>query len=403
MSTVQRFAIAVLLIAAPFFASAAELYITPSNGAYSAGDLFSVVVTVDTAGAYINAASSQINFDNQRLEAQGLGYSRSIFTLWTQEPSYSNAGGTVTFSGGVPSPGYNGPAGSVVRITFKALSAGAAKINFASGAVLANDGLGTNIASKLTGAEFGILAAAAPSAESKKIEPEPPSAGEEIIAGQRPLEAPTITNFPGSIEAGQTITIQGLGLPLSRVSISVQKGDDDPARDETFTGTDGRFSYTYSKSVESGVYRIWARSISPEGVISPQSRVISIESVQPLFFRIGTSAVNYASIIVTLLALLAFAILLIFYIWMRVRQWRVVQGKEISEAEKALHSGFDTLKDGFRKYFKYLGEARSAQNIKRREDDIEERLEKDLGDVERGIGREISDIRRTKPRKDNEE
>ena len=39
MSTVQRFAIAVLLIAAPFFASAAELYITPSNGAYSVGDL----------------------------------------------------------------------------------------------------------------------------------------------------------------------------------------------------------------------------------------------------------------------------------------------------------------------------------------------------------------------------
>jgi len=148
-----------LLLVAPS-AEAASLYFSPSSGSYTVGSAFSVSVYISSAEQAMNAAFGIISFPQDKLEATSLSKSGSIFSLWVQEPSFSNAAGTINFEGIVLNPGFTGATGKVISINFRAKAAGVATLNFSSGSVLANDGKGTNILAGLGNAQFSLGGAA---------------------------------------------------------------------------------------------------------------------------------------------------------------------------------------------------------------------------------------------------
>lgn len=142
------------------FASAANLYFSPSSGSYTAGQTFSVGVFVSSADKAMNAASGAISFTSDKLEVASLSKAGSIFTLWVQEPSFLNppAGGQglVNFEGIALNPGFTGIGGKLITVNFRAKTSGIASLNFSSGSVLANDGKGTNILTSLGNANFAL-------------------------------------------------------------------------------------------------------------------------------------------------------------------------------------------------------------------------------------------------------
>lgn len=77
--------------------------------------------------------------------------------MWVDEPTYSNATGTITFSGGLPTPGFQDRDGNLLTITFKAKDAGEALINIETAAILANDGLGTDVLVKTQPAKLLLI------------------------------------------------------------------------------------------------------------------------------------------------------------------------------------------------------------------------------------------------------
>ena len=133
-----------------------SLYLSPSSGVYTVGNTFSVVVAVNTDGISINAAQGTLVFSPDKLSVTGISKGGSIFSLWTTEPTYSNSSGTITFGGGVPNPGYAGASGKIITITFRARVSGATAVNWSSGAILANDGKGTNILSSMGGGTYSL-------------------------------------------------------------------------------------------------------------------------------------------------------------------------------------------------------------------------------------------------------
>lgn len=150
---------AIILICCTFFAftvSAASLSISPNTGVYSSGQSFTVRLTVNTSGAPINAADGTLSFNPKEISVVSVTKG-SIFNLWTADPTFSNSAGTITFSGGSPT-GYTGSAGTILSITFKAQNAGAPKISFSKGSVLAADGKGTNVLSAMNGGAYTISA-----------------------------------------------------------------------------------------------------------------------------------------------------------------------------------------------------------------------------------------------------
>ena len=137
-------------------AAAASIYFSPDYASYAVGETFSVSIYVSSEKQAINAASGAISFPTDKLEALSVSKNGSIFTFWIQEPSFSNKSGAINFEGIVLNPGFQGKSGKIAAVSFRAKAAGAARLNFSSGAVLANDGQGTNILSKLKAAEFSL-------------------------------------------------------------------------------------------------------------------------------------------------------------------------------------------------------------------------------------------------------
>jgi len=155
-----------LLIFSLFFsckADAATLSVLPNNATVSVGNIISVRVVTNTQGDSINNVESTVQFPSDLLEVVSVNKDSSIFSLWVEEPKFSNSAGTVTFNGGVANPGFNGSNGTLVSITFRAKKTGTASIIFSNSAIRKNDGLGTDITS---GENSGTIQIGTP----KKIE-----------------------------------------------------------------------------------------------------------------------------------------------------------------------------------------------------------------------------------------
>jgi hypothetical protein len=136
--------------------SGASLYFTPSAGNVAVGQEFNVVLKVSSSDEAINAAQATVIFPRAKLEVVRVTKAGSIFALWTEEPAAAQNLGQVAFAGGLPTPGFTGSGGTIINITFRAKNAGTATVGITGAAVLANDGVGTNILTSVGGATFTI-------------------------------------------------------------------------------------------------------------------------------------------------------------------------------------------------------------------------------------------------------
>ncbi|MDP2704451.1 MAG: hypothetical protein Q8P01_04525 [bacterium] len=152
-------------------ADAATLYFSPSSGNFSVGNILNASVLVNTQGQAINNSSAVINFPAGLLEIVSVSKSGSIFSLWVEEPAFSNSAGTISFDGGLSTPGFNGTAGKIVNIVFRIRNAGTASLVFSSAAVRANDGYGTDILQTKAQAQFNLIS------EERPIAPPPTALG----------------------------------------------------------------------------------------------------------------------------------------------------------------------------------------------------------------------------------
>lgn len=166
------FSLSLLFFLAPFSLHAATLFLSPSSYSSEVGNTFSVNVHVGSADQSMNAASGIITFPAQNLEVVSVSKSGSIFTLWPEEPTFSNTSGQVKFEGVVFNPGFTGSSGKILSITFKTKKAGSANLNITSAAVLANDGTGTDILTSTRGASATLRDRQAPPPSIQLIEPE---------------------------------------------------------------------------------------------------------------------------------------------------------------------------------------------------------------------------------------
>lgn len=190
-------------------AQAASLYFSPSSGNYNVGDVIKVSVFVDSQNVPVNSVEVNINFPNDLLSVISVAKTNSILTFWVQEPSSSNAAGTVSFSGGLPTPGYNGTSGKVSEISFRVKKAGTASLTFSSGAVRANDGLGTDVLQNRRSAGFTL----SPQSEIQK---------ETFFTHTTPTPSAVKINIP-SISLKE-IPRSDMTLPQARFNVFV-KGD----------------------------------------------------------------------------------------------------------------------------------------------------------------------------------
>ncbi|MDQ1281986.1 MAG: hypothetical protein QG630_337 [Patescibacteria group bacterium] len=138
-------------------AFAADLTFSPSSGSYKTGDYISVDIILTNNTSPINAISGKVSFSKDTISVSSLSKDGSIIKYWTNDPVFSNTGGTINFEGIIPNPGFSGTRTKVLTIRFLAKANGNVNISFANGSVLANDGLATEVVNLLGQAKFSII------------------------------------------------------------------------------------------------------------------------------------------------------------------------------------------------------------------------------------------------------
>lgn len=142
-------------------ADGASLLFSPATGSFTVGSTFNVSIVVNTGGKSINAAKVDIRFPANKMQVVNPSAGTSFISIWVNQPAFSNTAGTITFQGGLPTPGIKTEAGIISTITFRATAPGAAKLTFVdTSQILLNDGQGTNILTSRGDANFTLGLAA---------------------------------------------------------------------------------------------------------------------------------------------------------------------------------------------------------------------------------------------------
>lgn len=571
MEKIYKIALIILFFGIlPAAADAANLYFSPSSGEYTIGQAFSVSVYVSSAEQAMNAASGVISFPQDKLEITSLSKSGSIFSLWVQEPSFSNSAGVVNFEGIVLNPGFMGTSGKIFTMGFRAKTAGAALLNFSSGSALANDGKGTNILANLGNAQFNLGGVAptipesttpsissgapfapqisspthpdpnkwyalkdakfnwqvpadataarllvgklpqatptvnySPATDSKEVSdledgvwyfhvrlknsfgwggvshfrfqidtkpPEPlkinfidgtetenprptvvfdtvdslsgldyykvkigegeffalkpevvksnpytlplQTPGKRNILVQafdragnysvdteefiiKPLKAPVFTEYPKELASEEILKVKGKTEYFNSQVIIWREREKEEAKSQAVKSDEkGDFVMIAEEKLKDGVYKLWAEVVDERGARSEKSEEIVVAVKRPALFRIGSLAVEFLSVVIPLVALIILLAITLLYGWHKFSLLKKKVGKEVREAERALHKAFDLLKEDIRKQVKALEETETKRQLTKEEKNILKQLNKDLDDAEELIRKEIEDIER---------
>jgi hypothetical protein len=280
------------LLASPALADGASLYFSPSTGTQILNSKFTVAIKISTGGQSVNAGQGALNYDKSLLKVLSISKG-SVFSLWTQEPTFSAGAGTIDFGGGVPRPGYTGNGGTIAVVTFQAIKIGTAAINFSSGDVLAADGMGTNILSSMGAASFNITpkveapAPTTPALPSNKnvAPPAPTPAPVETAAYNMP--AITSDTHPDQTKWYQAKTVNfAWKLPDGAAGVSVSF-DQAPTTDPGNTAA-GLFNSKQYTADHDGSWYIHAKVKDGKGNWgTPGNFRVNIDSTSPNDFTLS--------------------------------------------------------------------------------------------------------------------
>jgi hypothetical protein len=246
-------------------------------------------VVVNTGSDAINAVQATASFPTDLLEATAITQS-GLFTFWPIPPAYSNSTGKVNFAGGLTDPGYTGPSGSIVTITFKGKRAGTATITLGSVSILKNDGNGTDIFTGAGSATFTISAPAPVNPIKPTPEPEQP---EEPEPAKEALSAPVVysdthpkqdswyANSNPSFYWDKLNGAEGFSYSFDDQKNTVP--------DDTIDGTDNKIKYN---NTGDGAWYFHVKVLSEGGWSKTYHYRIQIDTTPPLEFDIRMEGEN---------------------------------------------------------------------------------------------------------------
>lgn len=403
----------------PFLTKAANLSTSPVSGTLEVGDRVTVRIIV-SSDLSINAVSGTLSFPSIFL-IESISKSNSILNFWVTEPNFSSGAGTVQFEG-VSLGGFSGGTGTVLNVVLKANKEGSGNINFKSGQVLANDGLGTDLTGNLSGSSFVVKPKAfIEREESKKIENVPdkpviPVVSEDLnnavidktytdffaFEADPKLKPPEI--FYGKLDQNLKCLVidyseigQSLGLSFndkllcgrtdyknSQILIAFENDQNNSRIFINYkTDSDGNFSITIPASLKSGFYRVWSVVVDDNLDYSGRSNEVIVR-VGNIFLD---TSMRVRGILFLLLIILLYFIFKNHFMSIKNRLLLKKIKKESREAQDIVRRSFKIINEGV--------DDVAYRKISTSEREKIKEIKKDLGEAEDIIIKEIKDIEKT--------
>jgi hypothetical protein len=205
------------------------------------------------------------------------------------------------------------------------------------------------------------------------------------------FEAPVFTEYPSEINNSVIPVFRGSTRPHANVEVTVTPFGAEPRTYMTKANEEGVFTFIPDVRFADGVYTLSAVATDENGAQSARSEEIKIAVQPPGIVRIGGLVISVLSVLIPLAALLAIAVIGMWYSTHRVSVLRRRVRREAAEAEASLVEEFDTVIATVKKHVENLKEVRKGK-LTKAEDALVTSIHDTLAKAERRIKKEIDDI-----------
>lgn len=262
-----------LLVISPLKVEAAHFYLSPESGNYKVGQIFKVNVFINSDDASINAAKAEISFPKNILAVKTISKDGSIFSLWFQNPVFSNSEGKISFGGGIPSPGFKGMSGKVITINFQAKSVGQVKLVFKDKAIIENGPSGKNLCSSSLDLKGNYNINKISSSKTQSLELLPPAP--KIISLTHPSQNKWYSNDNPDFK---------WSIPQSVVGISFILNQDQFSKPNNVS--QGIFSSKSFKNLRDGIWYFHLKFKNKNGWGPSSCFRVQIDTSPPSYFKV---------------------------------------------------------------------------------------------------------------------
>lgn len=353
-----------LMCLVPGITFAATLSIMPSVLSVHTGETATVRVVVASTDTAINSAEANILYPSDSLEVVGVSKAASVFSIWLDEPNYSNSTGVISFSGGLPTPGYQGGNGTVISIVFKAKQPGVATLQMSGAAIRADDGMGTDVTKGSSGAVITVLAptpaqpavshvqdtaSQAPAAVQVKSKARSDISVVEAVAtttatttqSRIVVTAPTFAISPEAPAENGLVTMTGMVSPgTERIEIHIVGGTTHRVI-ILVPEQDGSYELD-TADLRRGEYTVWAEAVT-QGIHSRPTQGVHVSVSSPIVATIAGADITLIEVLWTILLIalagLALGARATYHLWKQRRLHSRLRDITNLEKEIIKHSG----------------------------------------------------------------
>lgn len=263
--------------------SAARLYFSPSTLSLKEGEQATITMYVDSQGVPINSAEINVSFPTDIVRVESISKTGSLFSLWIEEPAYSNAEGTVHFNGGLPSPGYTGTSGKLASVRITAKKSGNASFSFVSSSVTANDGLGTNVLASQAPASVAVVE---PVPIQKQTTPSAPTVASTKFA----ITSPTHPDQDGWYKTKDPSFAWKVPGEASAIRLSISQDE----REKPSVLYKPPISEKTVNSLDDGIWYFTAQTLDASKTWSPISTyTVRIDTIPPVWQSLEEKSIQH--------------------------------------------------------------------------------------------------------------
>lgn len=308
------------------------------------GDRVTIDVRVQSRRESINAISGVLFYSADLIRVISISKEKSIISLWTEEPRQS--GNKILFEGVILNPGFQDSSGLVFRITFEARKSGIATLNFTEGAMLANDGRGTNVLLTLSSTKFKIITG--PNFFQDKI-----IVKEYIEKSSKLLALPVIVDYSSLVEATGSIYLKGKGEPnaLTKIifnDISLKSVGEKflgffqnkkKKLNEVLVKNDegGIFQYVSGSNLIAGVYNATPFLVDNDTNTEKPGLGVQLLVKDSKIVKILVVVINVLGLLIPIVGLVVVIYFIPWYSWKRMRVLKKKLGLEEEKIELSEH------------------------------------------------------------------
>src|SRR3989344_2824123 len=317
-----------------------NLFLSAPPKQIEVGELVSIDIKVQSTQQSINAISGVLIFPENLVRVASLSKDKSIINIWTVEPKIER--NKISFEGIIFNPGFQGDGGTVFRVTFEAKTTGTVNLNLNEGAILANDGRGTNILATLGSTNFKIIEGQTFSQyQTIALKPDSRLAILPIITEYSPTVDPTSTAYlkgRGEPNALTKIVFKDISLKSVGERFIALLQTKKKKLDEVLVKNDeaGAFQYVSGINLTAGVYNATPFLVDTDSNTEKPGLGVQLLVSDSKLVKILVVAINVLGLLIPIVGL---GVIIYFIPWYSWKRMRVIKKKLGLEEEKIELSG----------------------------------------------------------------